>query len=189
MANPLGSVGGLSTFPINKERLFAMIERRTIPNRKGCLIWQGYCLKGYPQGAICGHMRLMHRALWIAVHGEIPARMQVDHECDNEKCLNIEHLSIKTPRDNTLRSSNPCAKHFRQKRCHRGHKFDRFTFDGKGRKRRGCSKCETMRNRSKPEYVKVCAPAGWRPPSRGGSKASGSNSGSGELDHSAPAGD
>jgi len=31
------------------------------------------------------------------------------------------------------------------------------------------------------------APAGWRPPSRGGIKASGSNSGSGELDLSAPA--
>ena len=150
MSNPLGSMGALSTFPINKERLFKLVKRRTIPDGKGCFIWQGYCLHGYPQGYVCGNMRLIHRALWIAIHGDIPLPMQVDHECDNTKCLNIAHLSIKTPRDNSLRSNNPCAKHARQQTCIRGHEFDRAFFDSKGRKRRGCSKCDKYRKTKKP---------------------------------------
>lgn len=141
MANPLGSIGGIPKFPVDVPHLMELIRTRCTSDANGCLTWTGYCIKGYPQGGMFRKMRLLHRALYISVHGEIPAGLQVDHTCNNTKCLNIDHLEPKTARENILRSNNACARHARQEKCIHGHEFDGIKIDKKGRKSRTCSTC------------------------------------------------
>ena len=41
-----------------------------------------------------------HRAIWIMVNGEIPKGLFVLHECDNPKCVRLDHLRLGTRQDN-----------------------------------------------------------------------------------------
>jgi hypothetical protein len=74
----------------------------------GCWEWQGPRLKaGYGTCTVKSRKEegerhcLTHRAMWNAVHGEIPGGMFVCHTCDNPPCCNPEHLFLGKPKDNT----------------------------------------------------------------------------------------
>lgn len=41
------------------------------------------------------------RLVWTVLIGPIPADMWILHECDNGKCISIDHLFLGTPQDNT----------------------------------------------------------------------------------------
>ena len=41
-----------------------------------------------------------YRRVWREHHGELPKGMMIRHSCHNQKCCNIEHLSIGTAADN-----------------------------------------------------------------------------------------
>lgn len=43
---------------------------------------------------------LAHRASWLVHCGEIPAKLQVLHSCDNPPCTNPKHLFLGTSKDN-----------------------------------------------------------------------------------------
>ena len=74
-------------------------------------IWKGDCLewqrakkckgRGYGAISICQKKWLTHRAMWRACKGEIPEGMCILHKCDNEKCVNIDHLFLGTMKDNS----------------------------------------------------------------------------------------
>lgn len=44
----------------------------------------------------------LHRYIYEFHNGPIPQGLVVMHKCDNRKCMNIDHLTIGTPRDNNV---------------------------------------------------------------------------------------
>lgn len=48
---------------------------------------------------------LCHRVVWMALYGDIPEGMTIDHMCKNRRCVNIEHLRMLTNFENARRTS------------------------------------------------------------------------------------
>jgi hypothetical protein len=46
------------------------------------------------------HKALAHRTAYTIQHGDIPEGMLVRHKCDNDKCINPEHLELGTHKEN-----------------------------------------------------------------------------------------
>ena len=83
-----------------KERLY----RLSVSSESGCRMWQGTITKstGYGEIKVNGRKTTAHRAMWIAHHGEVSVGLVVMHSCDNRLCINLEHLSVGTRRDNSI---------------------------------------------------------------------------------------
>ena len=63
---------------------------------KGCKDKNGYGIKRFKD-----KMMKAHRLAWIQVHGPIPKGLIVRHYvCNNPPCINVEHLSLGTHKDN-----------------------------------------------------------------------------------------
>ena len=81
------------------ERLFSKCNPQL---ENGCIEWKMSLINsGYGAMRIgAGRRVLAHRAAWIIKYGEIPDGMFVLHNCDNKRCVNVEHLRIGTQKDN-----------------------------------------------------------------------------------------
>lgn len=70
----------------------------------GCWIWNSaFTTRGYGFFWVGGKKRseYAHRVAWQLASGTgIPSGMHVLHSCDNPKCVNPEHLSIGSAKDN-----------------------------------------------------------------------------------------
>lgn len=93
----------------------APVEERFLAKTKfapnGCLEWQGALRRG-GYGAFTFRNRSWpaSRAAWIIFKGEIPEGLWVLHTCDNVKCVNIEHLYLGTPKQNSRDRSERCSR-------------------------------------------------------------------------------
>ena len=93
----------------------SILERRSLedrfaervdlePTETGCLLWTGCKVRqGYGRISIGdkkGKTLRANRVAWFIHHGEWPDGM-VMHSCDVPECVNIEHLSVGTAKENT----------------------------------------------------------------------------------------
>jgi hypothetical protein len=68
-----------------------------------CWIWKGSKWKsGYGRLKLKGKALVAHRLAYHLYVGEIPDGKIVLHRCDNPSCVNPDHLSVGTNKDNTL---------------------------------------------------------------------------------------
>jgi hypothetical protein len=88
-------------------------------------------------------MTLCHRVAWVAVHGEIPEGLTVDHICHNRDCIRIEHRRLLTNRENASDNGFATRTH-----CPVGHEYstENTAHTGRGRK---CRECSRIRDRAR----------------------------------------
>lgn len=84
--------------------------------RGPCLIWDGpmhhahgYLIKSHPLRLKTGES-VVHRAIWAATHGPIPADVVVHHKCKVPACYNIRHLRL-GPRRGQYGSAHAKCEH------------------------------------------------------------------------------
>lgn len=66
-----------------------------------CWEWKGARTKaGYGRTKYKGEAWMAHRLMYTLTNGSIPDGMVVMHQCDNPCCVNPEHLSVGTQKDN-----------------------------------------------------------------------------------------
>ena len=76
--------------------------------RDGCLEWTGSVGgPGYPRVTVDGQRKNAHRYVWERHNGAIPTEAYIDHACCNKRCLNIDHLRLATPAQNTYNRKGP----------------------------------------------------------------------------------
>lgn len=79
------------------ERLSNFSEKKS----NGCVEYSGTIEStGYGSLRFKGKRYKAHRAAYIAHKGQIPKGLQVNHTCDNKKCINPDHLWVGTQKEN-----------------------------------------------------------------------------------------
>ena len=80
---------------------------RTRVKRAGeCIEWDGARIAaGYGVLRVDGKLKYTHRLVWERDRGPIPDGMFIDHMCFNRACMNVEHLRLATPMQNSQNRS------------------------------------------------------------------------------------
>jgi hypothetical protein len=73
-----------------------------LDEQTGCHIWEGSVSpNGYGVCDMFGVTYSAHKYAWIQEHGEVEDGKIIMHSCDVRRCVNVEHMSLGTKKDNT----------------------------------------------------------------------------------------
>jgi hypothetical protein len=92
----------------------------------------------------------VHRLSYLAIIGEIPEGMPLDHLCRVRNCVNPDHLEPVTNKENILRGEGPSAQNAKKTHCPQGHKYNKEnTYIYKFTQKRACRMCDKLKKREK----------------------------------------
>lgn len=89
------------------------------PN-SGCLLWDaGVSVGGYGKFSANKGSRtaMAHRWAWERRHSPVPAGLCLRHRCDQPSCVNLGHLELGTPAENS-RDMTQRERQARGEKCH-----------------------------------------------------------------------
>lgn len=116
MANPIPVP---DVTPKDWDRFFSKVSKR----EDGCWEWiGGRFTQGYGVFVLGGKARRAHRVLYVWTHGD--PGLGLDHECRNRWCVNPDHLTPKTAKENVLLGVGPTAVNAAKTHCVNGHEFN-----------------------------------------------------------------
>ena len=108
-----------------------------------CHIWQGTQDRdGYGYLTFRRASRRAHRVALFIAGREIPHGHVVSHTCRNRACVNPQHLSVLSVRENALRDGMLGYVNTKKTHCRNGHPYDRV-YSGQ----RYCSTCEAEKSK------------------------------------------
>lgn len=136
------------------------LHARYMPD--GCIEWTGYMVRGgYGMVCVDSRMVLVHRFVYEAMVGPIPADLEIDHLCRNRRCFNPTHLEPVTQVENRRRGLLPTmaptyldraravyvANARAKTHCPYGHPYDEANTYITKRGHRNCRACSRERSR------------------------------------------
>lgn len=85
-----------------KKSVLERMAKFIVDNGNECTSWSGGKDKdGYARFWFEGRIRHASIILWELIYGPIPEGMYVCHICDTPECLQLTHLKLGTPKQNT----------------------------------------------------------------------------------------
>lgn len=64
----------------------------------GCAVWMQACCNGHPAFRKDGKTKLVRRAIWEDLNGQIPEGQVIRMTCETVKCVRPEHMELTTYR-------------------------------------------------------------------------------------------
>ncbi len=143
------------------DKLIRRFECKFMESDNGCWEWfSSNNWKGYGRFHIMynGKSTLphAHRVSYIIFKSPIPNKMTVHHKCHNRKCVNPDHLELKTNDENRLLGNCWSAVNAGKTNCINGHKLygdNLYTYYRKYRDSyrivRSCKTCKRITNKKR----------------------------------------